>query len=356
MTLSIKKALFAALFSAFFVAEAAAQDPHFSQFNAASWQLNPAMTGIFNGRYRVAANYRDQWASILGSQPFRTVALAADVRHNTNGNNYLAFGLGLQRDEAGAASFVQQTGSLGLSYSMQLSGGKYKTVNHFLVAGAQAGFGQNSLDWSGLWFSRQYDAAAEKPDFGLSNGEANQNASTGLYPDLSTGLLWHATTKKGHYAYAGAGLSHFNKPTVSFLGDRTEKLYSRLTVHAGGQLPVGGSDDLSLMPSFLFMRQGPAAQLNLGSMIRFSQGDKNEIALRAGAFVRTGKKEPKGFEADALIVATAIEYGRWTVGLSYDVNISSLNPASNSRGAFEASAVYVAPEKRRARAMKCPKL
>ncbi len=41
-----------------------AQDPHFSQFYASPLTLNPAFTGKFDGDYRLAANYRNQWASI----------------------------------------------------------------------------------------------------------------------------------------------------------------------------------------------------------------------------------------------------------------------------------------------------
>src|SRR5204863_3995983 len=41
-----------------------AQDPHFSQFFASPLTLNPAFTGKFSGSWRLAANHRDQWASI----------------------------------------------------------------------------------------------------------------------------------------------------------------------------------------------------------------------------------------------------------------------------------------------------
>ena len=36
-----------------------AQDPNFSQFFASPLTLNPALTGKFDGLYRIAGNYRN---------------------------------------------------------------------------------------------------------------------------------------------------------------------------------------------------------------------------------------------------------------------------------------------------------
>ena len=50
---------------------ATAQDPNFSQFFASPLTLNPALTGKFDGVYRIAGNYRNQWPTI--SNAFVTV-------------------------------------------------------------------------------------------------------------------------------------------------------------------------------------------------------------------------------------------------------------------------------------------
>jgi len=65
-------------------------DARFSQFYAAPLQLNPAMNGVFDGTWRTVINYRDQWASVLDKQSFRTVAASFDYRHNIVGDDYLA--------------------------------------------------------------------------------------------------------------------------------------------------------------------------------------------------------------------------------------------------------------------------
>jgi len=40
-----------------------AQDPHFSQYYFTPLEVNPALTGIFEGKYRASMSYRDQWSS-----------------------------------------------------------------------------------------------------------------------------------------------------------------------------------------------------------------------------------------------------------------------------------------------------
>ena len=54
-----------------------AQDPNFSQFFVSPLTLNPALTGKFNGNFRVAGNYRDQWPEI--SKAFITSTISFDL-------------------------------------------------------------------------------------------------------------------------------------------------------------------------------------------------------------------------------------------------------------------------------------
>ena len=53
-----------------------AQDPHFSQFFSSPLTLNPALTGLFDGDFRVAGNYRTQWPTI--NNAFKTGTASFD--------------------------------------------------------------------------------------------------------------------------------------------------------------------------------------------------------------------------------------------------------------------------------------
>ncbi|MEO6760002.1 MAG: type IX secretion system membrane protein PorP/SprF, partial [Saprospiraceae bacterium] len=82
MLKSFTQSIFCLLLCLFLLPEMSAQDPRFSQYYASPWNLNPAMTGVFNGRWRATANYRDQWNSFLSPVPFRTYSAAFETRFN----------------------------------------------------------------------------------------------------------------------------------------------------------------------------------------------------------------------------------------------------------------------------------
>lgn len=333
------------------ISESKAQDPRFSQYFASPWNLNPAMTGVFNGRWRVTANYRDQWSSFLAPVPFRTYSAAADVRLGVSRNDYLALGLGLMHDEAGTARYQQNKGQLGGAFIKQLSGGP-RQADHFLSAGAQVGFGQNSIDWSKLWFSRQFDPLTETPDLNAGNGEPNAGAGTDLYLDFNAGLLWYVLFGDQGFWYAGGALHHINQPVISLVENNEEQLYSRWSAHTGGLFPF--NENFGLLPGVLVMRQGPAFETDLGLNVRYSNNDRNELALRLGAWARLGNKLDSGLQMDAVAVVAMLELERWMLGISYDVTVSTLTRANNSRGAFELSLTYFHPEERRAKVV-CPR-
>lgn len=342
--------LLLAVFAALFAQPAHAQDPRFSQFYNAPAQLNPAMTGVFNGKARVVANYRDQWSSFLSPNPFRTYAVSADMRLPVGRTDNFALGVSALHDEAGTSQYVQNRANLGLSFIKQLSGGR-RTADHFLSAGAQLGVGQNSMNWNSLWFSNQFNSSTELPDPTLNSGEPTQDGSTGAFLDFTAGLLWYALFENEGFMYAGGALHHLNQPKFSFLGDGSQSLATRWAGHFGGQFPL--SHNFYLQPGLQFMRQSTALEVNPGLNVRYTNHDHDELALRAGVWGRIGNKLDKGLQMDALTFLGMIEINRWAVGLSYDVTVSTLTRANNSRGAFEVSLIYIHPGDRRMR-VQCP--
>lgn len=328
-----------------------AQDPRFSQYYASPWNLNPAMTGLFNGSWRITGNYRDQWGSILAPEPFRTYSAAFEQRIQVGlRNDYASFGIGAMHDEAGTARFMQNKAHVGGAFLKQLSGGP-RRADHYLSAGAQIGMGQNSIDWSRLWFSRQFDNGTETPDLNASSGESGANAASNAWLDFNAGLMWYALFENGGTLYAGGAMHHLNNPVISLTGNDSETLYSRWTVHAGGEFPL--SHNLSLLPGVLVMQQGPSFESDFGMSVRYSNNDLNELALRAGAWARVGNRLDNNIQADALTIVGMLELNRCVLGISYDVTVSNLSIANNSRGAFELSFSYYHPGTRRTR-VQCP--
>lgn len=349
----IYKPLLLILLAACCCTDLKAQDPHFSQFYAAPWKLNPALNGVFNGRARVTMNYREQWNSFLAGEAFRTYGAGADLRYEVGRNDYFSGGISILRDEAGEGRFSQTLGHLSGSYIKKLADGGRNGADHYASLGAQIGMGQNSLDWGNLWFSRQFDQVNEVPDFGAANGEANMNGSSGTYMDFNAGALWYALYGEEGFIYAGAAMHHLNTPTISLMGDDSETLYSRFSAHAGGLVPL--TENLGLAPAVLVMSQGPSFQTMAGANIRYTNHDRNELGLRFGGFARMSNRLDDNMHLDAIAVVAMVEYNRWNFGVSYDINTSSLQNVSNARGGVELSMQYYHLGTRRTK-VKCPKL
>ena len=94
------------------------QDIHLSHIHASPTFLNPAMTGLFNGDYRFAANYKQQWRNTTAN--YRTLALAFDSRiTDLRSTGYLAVGVNLFADKAGDLNFTTTSAALSFAASVR---------------------------------------------------------------------------------------------------------------------------------------------------------------------------------------------------------------------------------------------
>ena len=59
---------------------------------------------------------------------------------------------------------------------------------------------------------------------------------------------------------------------------------------------------------------------------------------------------------DAFILKTGFDQRKWSIGLSYDFNFSSLSPASKYLGGYEISVIYIVNKlrPRKAKEIPCP--
>ena len=109
-------------------------------------------------------------------------------------------------------------------------------------------------------------------------------------------------------------------------------------------------DRIGLVPGVITLFQGPSFELNTGTSLKFLLGGnkRNFQAFQIGTWMRISNHFQESVTADAVIVSTRFDYNDFSIGFSYDVNVSSLRPASNSNGAFEFALVYkiCGPEKR----------
>ncbi len=322
-----------------------AQDIHFSQFYLSPLNLNPAMTGVMNCNIRLVANYRNQWASVLRSNAYNTYSVSYDQRIPVGRYDYFGVGGTFWGDRAGESNFSTLTGKLSLSYSKRM-GGTRKGGN-YLVVGAEGGVAQRSIDFLNLRWGTQHDGQGGF-DPNLPTLENNFNRDNFIFADMAAGLLWFSVKDENTNYYIGGSFHHLNRANQSFDGDEEDLLFSRLTVHAGGEFLVG--DRFGLVPGVIAMRQGPSFQVNAGTSFKFLLGSRQEYqAFQIGLWTRLGNKfqpaeegasEQVGILSDAAIISTRFDYESFSLGFSYDVNISPLKTASNNNGGFELALVY----------------
>lgn len=335
--------------------EIEAQDANFSQFYSAPVQMNPALTGVFAGEFRLVTNYRTQYYSVLGDQSYKTIAASIDARRKVGRDDYFSFGLAVLKDQVGQSDFSKLRAVLSGSYLKHLGGGRYRSSDQFLVGGFQLGVGQWSFDPENLWFNEQFliDGQNSRIDQTLSNGETNlNNFETDMFVDFNAGLLYYNVFDENNSFHIGGAMHHINEPNVAFFQD-VDNLHSRWSAQAGGELSV--TREVSLLPAVAVMSQGSSFQTIGGMSLRYNNHDWREVAIRAGLWGRLSNQGEDKMGMDAIVVSAILEVERFQFGLSYDITVSDLSSANNSRGAFELSVIYVHPEKQRFR-VSCPRL
>jgi type IX secretion system PorP/SprF family membrane protein len=321
-----------------------AQDIHFSQFYLSPLNLNPAMTGVMNCNVRLVANYRNQWASVLKSYAYNTYSVSYDQRIPVGRYDYFGIGGSFWGDQAGRSDFGQLQGKLSVSYSKRMGG--YRNEAHYLVFGIDGGVLQRSIDYTGLQWGTQHSGNGTfDPD---ANSLENFSNDRVLVPDLAAGLLWFSVFDENNNLYVGGAYHHLNRADISFQDQIEDQIYSRFTIHAGGEFGI--SDKVGLVPGVITMLQGPSLEVNAGTSLRVTllKSRYEYQAVQFGAWTRLSNRLEDGIHSDALILSTRFDYNDFSIGFSYDLNISELRPASNSNGGFEFALVYkiCGPEKR----------
>lgn len=313
-----------------------AQDIHFSQFYLSPLNLNPAMTGVMNCNIRLTANYRNQWASVLRSNAFSTYSVSYDQRIPVGRYDFFGVGGTFWGDKAGEANFATMSGKLSLAYSKRMGGGRNSGT--YLVAGAEAGLAQRSIDFLNLRWGTQHDGKGGFDPTAPSQ-ETTFDRDNFLFGDMAAGLLIFAVLDKKSSVYFGASAHHLNRANVSFSSQGEELLYTRFTAHAGGE--IMGSK-IGIVPGVIVMSQGPSFEVNAGTSLKFPLGKStlNSQYFQVGIWGRLANKVESGVLADAAILSTRFDVNDFSIGMSYDINISPLKAASNGNGGFEFALTY----------------
>jgi type IX secretion system PorP/SprF family membrane protein len=310
--------------------ESVAQDIHFSNMDYSPMTLNPGLVGAKN-EANATVNYRSQWNSI--STPFNTIAAGADMRikaGKNNKNGTFAAGINLYNDRAG--DNVISTNNVGLSVAYHLKIDEKSTIG----LGMQAGFIQRSLDASSGMWSSQYNGVSY--DESLPSGETFGNPSFARF-DVGAGVVYSLGTNEknmrandGMKLNAGYAVFHINRPSYSFFNSEDDPLYMRHAAFVNASFGISNTT-MFIDPGVYFQMQGPSMEVLIGADYKVMLSDGSKVTgniknsfIALGLFYRNN---------DAVVPRVIYSYSDYSLGMSYDFNVSRLSQVTRARGGVE---------------------
>jgi type IX secretion system PorP/SprF family membrane protein len=328
-----------------------AQDVHYSQFNYAPMQLNPALAGLSNCDYRLALNARTQWNNLSSSgNTYSTFGASGDfaIGNVTKINSFAGIGISVNSDIAGATAYNEDVADITAAYHFMLD----RRGNASLSAGLQVGVNYRGFNASKATFVSQYNPGTGQYDPSQS-GETFARTSM-IYVDAGLGALYSQYFKNRKCnVYLGLAVNHVNQPNISWYtpglynNDKSsgDKLYAKVTIHGGGSFEV--SSQVAIMPTFMFLLQGPYQEYDFGSLLRIGLGNlMNRYYVYFGAQYRA--------PLDAVIIQARFDYKGVMLGLSYDINVSKLIPGTQTVGAPELAFMYTGCFRKKPHPFLCP--
>ncbi|OFX43781.1 MAG: hypothetical protein A2046_05175 [Bacteroidetes bacterium GWA2_30_7] len=308
------------------------QDLHLSQYQEAKLLFNPALTGDYDGEYRVHLQHRSQWRSVL-KNPYKTEFFSFDK----------SFKRKLKRLHLGIYALNYRAGVGKFNFLNIMASGSYEVTidpsnTQHLIFGTQLGMAQNSFDINSLTFDNQFTSAyGGSFDQSINSGETFEKTSI-IKPDVNFGLHYvyqnrfnyfnYSVYKKSTYnPYAGVVAYHLTQPSLTF-SEFKNKLYRRYFMYAGCKIKV--SIPFCVEPSFIYMRQRNINEFQISTTTYYYEDKYNFYAFTSLNL------RPK----DAFIITLGAIYLNYRIGVSYDINTSRLRAITNSKGGFEISLTY----------------
>lgn len=315
------------------------QDIHFSQPEYSPMTVSPSLAGT-DAPIRVGVKFRNQWP-IVGPS-FNTTNAYADMRFGEGDRplqNYLSLGLNIYNDMAGGSNTMTNKGDVNLAYHLGIDD------NNRVGAGIYLGAGQRYVNSNGKWES-QYDGSSYNS--ALESGEEFDNRSY-TFADVGFGFDYQYRSGESAIAAndtrqfnAGVAIYHINRPQNRYVysldSDLDQsKLPIRFSYFMNGSFGLRQTRN-TIMPGIYINHQRNAFEIMYGAYYGYIMQEGSKITgfrkptmIAGGIFHRFN---------DAIILKGLLEIKAFAVGMSYDINLSTLTPTSRSVGGFEMFVMY----------------
>lgn len=317
----IRKLLLFSILQIFLGHSPEAQDLHFSQWFNSPLTTNPANTGFIpDADYRLGANYRNQWSSIM-AEPYKTMSVWGDaqVGRDKIQSGWLGLGGVILHDVAGTGSLTTTQVYASIAYHQMLG------YSSLLSIGFNTGWVNKRINNSNLKFPDQFDGKffdAKMPTSVIID-QPNVN-----YFDMQVGMNYAYFPNTNKYINVGFSVQHINSARETFFNTEAVGYDNRIKPRFIGFINSSfkTSDLVIINPMAYYTQQAGASEAVGGLNVQYNLSGDGDQQVIGGLYYRVG---------EAVIPMVGFVYKNIRLMFTYDITTSSLKQYNNGNGAWE---------------------
>jgi type IX secretion system PorP/SprF family membrane protein len=319
-----------------------AQDVQFTQYMTVSTYLNPAMSGAFDGNYRVRLINRDQWTN-FESKSLKTLSVLGDIKlplqRNVSISDFIGLGLYYLSDRSRNLDYNTNEVNIQVSFHKLLN----RARKNFIAGGLGLGITQKEINYDRLLFADQFNGIDE---YNLPTSE-RLPPNIKAVPDLKAGLYYNVSLNKKLRLQTGVSSFYTLFKNISYYSDfddvdyfGNKKVISALRTTVLANFTYNLNSNTQYFPRMTASFQGPHQFVSIGTNYRKSFFSLKETALHAGANLRVSNSNTSYQPIDLGLMA-GFEILNFIIGLSYDFGIRDAAYYQKPTHSFEISLTLI---------------
>jgi type IX secretion system PorP/SprF family membrane protein len=298
-----------------------AQDLHFSQWFNSPLTTNPANTGFIpDADYRLGANYRNQWSSIM-AEPYKTMSVWGDAQvfRDRIQSGWLGLGGVILHDVAGSGSLTTTEVYGSVAYHQMVG------YSSLLSIGFNTGYVNKRINNANLKFPDQFDGTFFDSQLPTSVVIDQPNVN---YFDMQVGMNYAYFPDKNKYINVGFSVQHINQAKESFFTTDVVGFDDRIQPRYIGFINCSfkTSEQVIINPMGYYTQQAGASETVAGFNVQYNLSGDGDQQVIGGLYYRF---------SESVIPMVGFVYKNIRIMFTYDVTTSSLKQYNNGNGAWE---------------------
>ena len=283
------------------------QDLHYSMFFNSPLNLNPGLTGVYNGDQRYHANYRQQWYDWpVGFQSFD---IGGDFKFESEDkDNFFGLGVLFNYDIAGDLDVKYNGFDVLGSYSIKAGSG-------YLTPGVGIGVAFRSFDTGNATLGEFWNGSELSPGAANDPLYLGSNQDNITVVDLNAGINYRFQKSFRKHVDIGVSLNNLLGPSQVFNNSANydSNLFRKLNLY--GMLNWNVATKIDVLTNVLYSKHGPYDEFVGNLQGKFYLSDEYTTALFLGAGIRLD---------DAWYPMIAIQYNKLYAAFSYDLDLKDV--------------------------------